>query len=266
MSSSSGFQLYRMAHHRLQTRQLVLGLEPLPVQLDCARILNTNDSSVGLGLILLKEQPLLHLIHESLTADVSDPARVEEQASSFFQRVAIILDELEKWSSQIPSSWAPQYLRVAENQEIQQFLQEASLPAIGQICVYNDPWIAYQMNFFHHGQLALRSSFIDLMTWTFRNNPTSTLVESPSLEIETQKAAITRFAGAMIESIPVLMGCKNVHTSEFDFYHSKKIGRCFAQGACWALLSVQHLPPEYRQFADNAVSWMQKLESRDLIE
>lgn len=61
IQSDVGLCLYRMANHRLQVRQLGLGLGPLPVQLACIEMLDLSTPRYSLSKMQLGAQQALAL-------------------------------------------------------------------------------------------------------------------------------------------------------------------------------------------------------------
>jgi hypothetical protein len=248
-----------MAHHRLQVRQLLRGLDPLPVQLECIDTLDTSDLALGLGAILLRVQQVLRFSKELLAADMSDTStNMQEKAAGLIREMNSALAKLESGYVGVPPSWQPRYLQAVHHPEIQHILHTASLPAISQVRLYHDSWIAYQMNFYNQGSITLRSAFVDTMAWTASNASDADHLERLSQDAQTQHTMIVRSADALVESIPILIGPTEFRTSEVEFCHGKKISQCFAKTACWTLQQCTHITPEHKSFADRAISWMQR--------
>lgn len=256
ISSYEPFSLYRLAHHRLQSRQLMKGQDLLPVQRECIKFLNLADPAIDLGAILLRAQEMLSFSQRQSNVGNVDPRHAEEHALTVIQQIKISLTELEAWLDRIPSSWRPQHLQISEHDDIRLLLDRASLPLISRVRRYYDPWVAYQNNFYLLGQLVLRSALLDTLAGIMQT--TFDIDRSVELQHEfvSQELGMAEHSEAIIESIPLLIASSVEQALHLDVFQKKKIGQCFAQAACWTLQQIQHVPPDHRAFADQALAWL----------
>ncbi|KAF5648081.1 pab-dependent poly(A)-specific ribonuclease subunit PAN2 [Fusarium sp. NRRL 52700] len=195
VQSDVGLALYRMANHRLQVRQLGLGLGPLPVQLACIDMLDLSMPRYSLSKIQLGAQQTL--------AMSGDPHSLHwEELSLLIFQIQVTLDEYEQWKACLPGSWVPKRIRLADHDDVLQALTARSLPLTDHILVYEDSFIAHQMSFFYHGQLTLRSALIDAL---FAMKKMSLDRPGIAQDIEIQQKAISGLADILLESsIPLL--------------------------------------------------------------
>jgi hypothetical protein len=263
ISSYAAFSLYRMAHHRLQSRQLIAGSGPLPVQLESIEFLNLSDASIDLGAVLLGVQDVLRLAQKLHNIDKSDSANVEEHALALLPRIKSALVDLESWFNRAPASWHPRYLQTSEHEGVRQLLESASLPLIPQVRLYHDPWVAYQMNFYFQSQLVLHSALLETLVGIVQTTSRIDRKEAMRQELETQEQNVAAPSDALVQSLPMLIASSVNPVPDIDACQKKKIGQCFAQAACWTLQQVQHVPLDDKEFANRVVTWLQQQSSLD---
>ncbi|KAF5579120.1 pab-dependent poly(A)-specific ribonuclease subunit PAN2 [Fusarium pseudocircinatum] len=135
LQSDIGLALYRMANHRLQVRQLGLGLGPLPVQLACINMLDPSIPRYSLSKIQLGAQQIL-----AMSRDLN--SFMWEELSLFIFQTQLHLNEYEQWKACLPPSWEPQRIQVADHRDILQTLTARYLPFTDYVLVYKDSFIA----------------------------------------------------------------------------------------------------------------------------
>lgn len=252
--SAKGWSLYRMAHHRLQSRQLALCHEPLPVQLACGIQLNTTVPIVRLALILLQAQGSLHTSQELFKADWSCVSDYLELLLGNYRQIECLLAELDCLSEDLPEIWQPRYQSLVEQGQLPKIFETAQLPFISQIRFYSDPWAAHKMNFLHHGQLALRQMLLDTL------GVMMDLTNDPALagQVPRQQHLINESADSIMESIPPMLEAV-VRDSSFQIpSRGSRINQYFACAACWILEQGKHISNEHKEFAYRAKVWLEK--------
>ncbi|KAF5537101.1 negative acting factor [Fusarium napiforme] len=248
IQSEVGLALYRMANHRLQVRQLGLGLQPLPVQLECVDMLDPSVPRYSLSRMQLGAQQTL-----AMTRDLS--SFHWEDLSLLIIKIQVQLEEYEQWKACLPESWVPKRIQIAEHRDVLQVLLARSLPLTDHVCVYKDSFIAHQMSFFYHGQLALRSAWIDALL-TMKN-----MFLDPSdfeQEIDIQQTAISNLADILVESITPLLASIHFDDCGSLCLTQERITLCYARGICWALQQEKRVSAENKSFTYRIENWIQQ--------
>ncbi|KAF4439750.1 hypothetical protein F53441_12495 [Fusarium austroafricanum] len=246
IQSDIGLALYQMANHRLQVRQLGLGLGPLPVQLACIDMLDLSTPRYSLSKMQLGAQQTL-----AMSRDLSS-FNWEELLLLIFQ-VQVNLDEYELWKACLPESWAPKHIKLADHSHVHQVLIARSFPFTAEVLVYEDPSIAHQMSFFYHGQLALRSALLDALFAMKNMFPDQADFEH---EIETQQTAISSLTDVLVESGTPLLASIQFDDCGSLCLTAEKITLCYARGICWALQQEKRVSAEHKSFTYRAENWI----------
>ncbi|KAF5572714.1 negative acting factor [Fusarium pseudoanthophilum] len=248
IQSDVGLALYRMANHRLQVRQLGLGLEPLPVQLECVDMLDLSVPRYSLSKMQLGAQQTL-----AVTRDLS--SFHWEDLSLLIIKIQVQLEEYEQWKACLPESWVPKRIQIAEHRNVLQVFLARSLPLTDHVYVYKESFIAHQMSFFYHGQLALRSAWIDALL-AMKNM----FLDQPEFdqEIEIQTAAISRVADILVESSIALLA--SIHFDDCGSIRltQERITLCYARGICWALQQEKRVSAEHKTFTYRLENWIRQ--------
>ncbi|KAF4956891.1 hypothetical protein FGADI_3494 [Fusarium gaditjirri] len=254
VESVTGRAIYRMANHRLQLRQLGLGLEPLPVQLACAKILDQSTPAHSLGKIQLGAQQTLAISRYLL---YSSSSGWEDLLCLFFQ-IQVHLSEFEQWKIDLSGSWKPKRVHLAEHNDVLELLIARSVPCTQYVLIYEDPVITHQMAFFYQGQLALRSALLDAMTEMKSICPDQFTIANLEQEIDTQYKAIYHSVGALVESVTPLLGSIDIDETGSISLTGKKIALCFARAVCWALQQEKRVPMEHKDFTYRVEDWIRQ--------
>ncbi|KAG9496451.1 hypothetical protein J7337_013039 [Fusarium musae] len=248
IQSNVGLALYRMANHRLQVRQLGLGLGPLPVQLACIDMLDLSTPRYSLNKMQLGAQQTL-----AMTRNVS--SFHWEDLSLLIIKIQVQLEEYEQWKASLPQLWVPKRIRLAEHRDVLQALIAGSLPLTDHVFVYKESFIAHQMSFFYHGELALRSALIDAL-FAMKNM----FLDQPDFEqeIEVQKTAISRVADILVESSTPLLA--SIHFDDCGSFRltQERITLCYARGICWALQQEKRVSAEHKSFTYRLENWIRQ--------
>jgi hypothetical protein len=255
---SSSSAIYRMANHRLQVRQLGLGLNPLPVQLASIDMLDPSMPSQCLVGIQLRAQQTIALSRNLLFRDLLNRP-TWDQLSSLLSRIYHHLGELEEWNINLPVLWKPKRIELAEHEHIFQDLIANSVPFTPHVWIYEDPWLAHQMAFFYQGQIVLRTALLDIldvMKYYGNTYQASALVQR---EIATQETTLLGPGDTLMKSITPLLASIEPDDAGAIHLTGNKISRCYARAICWTLQQGTRLPPEHKDFARRAEDWMRSI-------
>jgi hypothetical protein len=258
MGLSSTSAIYRMANHRLQVRQLGLGLNPLPVQLASIDILDPSIPSQCLVGIQLRAQQTITL-SRNLLSEGSFSRTTWDQLSSLLSRIYHHLDELEKWNINLPVFWKPKRIDLAEHEHVVHNLIANSLPFTPHVWIYEDPWLAHQMAFFYQGHIVLRTALLDILD-AMKHYGNTYLDSAPvKHEIARQEMLILGQGDILMESITPLLASMESDNARAIHLAGNKISRCYARAICWTLQQGRRLPVEHKDFARRAEDWMRSI-------
>lgn len=256
LSSSSA--IYRMANHRLQVRQLGLGLDPLPVQLACMDMLDTSIPSQCLVGIQLRAQQTIALSRNLLSEEwFGTPPW--DRISLLCSRIYHHLDELEEWNINRPVLWKPKRIELAEQEHVLRDLIANSLPFTPHVWIYEDPWVAHQMAFFYQGQIVLRTALLDILAVMKHYGDTYLDPAQVLHQIATQEMTILGQSDILMESITPLLALIELDDAGAIHLTGNKISRCYARAICWTLQQGRRLPAENKDFARRAEDWMRSV-------
>jgi hypothetical protein len=255
---SSSSAIYRMANHRLQVRQLGLGIDPLPVQLACMDMLDPSIPSQCLVGIQLRAQQTIALSRNLLSQDSFSRATCDHLAV-LLSRIYHHLVELEEWNIKLPVLWKPKRIDLAKQEHVLQDLVANYLPFTPHVWIYEDPWVAHQMAFFYQGQIVLRTALLD--TLTAMKHYGNTYLDSSQVqhEIAIQEMTILGQGDILMESITPLLALIESDDAGVLRLTGNKISRCYARAICWTLQQGRRLPPKHKDFARRAEDWMRSV-------
>ncbi|KAF4944882.1 hypothetical protein FSARC_14556, partial [Fusarium sarcochroum] len=246
--SVKGWSLYRMAHHRLQSRQLALCREPLPVQLACGVELNTTLPAVKVGLTLLQAQGTLYTSQELIKADLNSVSGYLERLLDNVRQIEYLLAELDYLSEKLAENWQPRYQTLAEQKQVPRIFETAQLPLIPHIRFYNDPWAAHKMNFLHHGQLVLRQMLLNILGVMMDLSNDAAIAN----QVLQQRRLINISASIITESIPPMLEAVTRDMYSQVTSGGSRINQYFACAACWTLEQSKHVSDESKEVAYRA--------------
>ncbi|RBA21692.1 hypothetical protein FPRO05_00041 [Fusarium proliferatum] len=248
IQSDVGLALYRMANHRLQVRQLGLGLGPLPVQMACIEMLDLSTPRYSLSKMQLGAQQTL-----AISQDLGSFHLVE--LSHLISQIQMNLDEYEQGKTCLPKSWVPKRIRLADNSEVLQALIARSFPFTDYILAYEDAFIAHQMSFFYHGQLALRSALIQAL-FAMKNMALDQL--DFEQEIEIHRAEISSLADILVESSTPLLASIQLDDCGSLCLTQERITLCYTRGICWALQQEKRVSAQHKDFTYRLENWIRQ--------
>ncbi|KAH6950825.1 hypothetical protein DER45DRAFT_619349 [Fusarium avenaceum] len=261
-SGQIGFSIssavHRMANHRLQVRQLGLGLGPLPVQLACIDTLDPSRPSQCLVGVQLRAQQTIALSRNLFSEDsLSIPTW--DHLSSLLSRIYHNLDELEAWNINLPELWKPKRIELAEHEHVLRDLISNSLPFTPHVWIYEDPWLAHQMAFFYQGQIVLRTALLDIVDVMKHYDNTYLGCSPVKHEIAIQETTILSQGDILMESITPLLALIELDDAGAIHLAGNKISRCYARAICWTLQQGTRLPAKHKDFARQAEDWMRSV-------
>lgn len=233
---AQSFSLWRVAHHRLQARQILLRERPHPEQEIWMSKLNDRQPDLHIS---------THVFEISkLCADaqglLDDPSK---SADEFIHKTTALISECEEWMNHLPEQWRARKLRT----EIDFPLQEVSL--------HHDIWLAYMLNFHNASRICMREALLDVIA--------NRQGLGSDEDIQESTAVITELSKSLLETMPQLLGLVDFsgrpRQSEWDLTGSKLgkgLGGFFAIYSLFAIRACKYDIPRYKKIAEELWDWI----------
>lgn len=258
LASRRGFAVWRVALHRLQVRQMILGLDPLPAQEECIAILHSSDPAIRTA---SDNQHVVELCSQSrklLRLSSEETHLHRENFMALLRTITSQLISMEEWRKTTPEAWQPEFVEPGTKIH-REWPRDTRLPsfATSNMRLFYDPWIAYKTGFHHIGCLILRTHLYDL---TKKVGIVASDAYEPisAAELNAQREAIDRETSALCEIAAPLVhlqesGDEKGYPWRYNAY-SKKTSQFFALAACWTLRRCDYASVEQKEFAEAALS------------
>ena len=148
--SSRSFALWRIAHHRLRARQIVLRQPPDEDQMRWAEMLNTDVPAFHISSDILRMSILC-----SKAREISEQSRNSEQdnlnqAQDLARQILDFLTSVRDWISDLNEDWCPNTVNADRIRPPQEFAVSRALPPPNQstphIMKDQNIWLTYMWN------------------------------------------------------------------------------------------------------------------------
>ncbi|ORY56412.1 uncharacterized protein BCR38DRAFT_469504 [Pseudomassariella vexata] len=241
----SGFALWRIAHHRLQSRQLLLREEPDAEQTAAAANKLLDESNMH------RKDGMMPLF----------PDAVLQRAKLLVSSIRELNASVDSWAAKLTGVWKPE-VKDPRSIPISQ-VEEGGFPVPRFPCPrflsYHDICLAYLWNPHAASQLVLRESLVDVIRYISSLGP---LEEGDEAEAETfieeEKAAVEWLSSVIIRSLPPLLGF--THRQEgrrpHSFTQGKMAGRLFSLFSMWVVERAQFTSVLHKQTAREVTAWI----------
>ncbi|KAL6244345.1 hypothetical protein RBB50_008587 [Rhinocladiella similis] len=259
----SSFCLWRMAHERMQARQILLREQPNPEQVEWLRRLDHGVTYLRIS----SDIHQINIIAAAVTKLVqsgqdlrSTVAENRAEAHRLTQSSRDLVTSIERWITDLGEQWRPKV--VAGTCALQESDADApshpSLPDF--LCPlmlsYSDIWLAYIWNFHAASQIVLRESLVD--TVQLKNDlemrDSSTADEEL---IRAQHQGVQRLSSSIIRSFPQLLGF--VHRDvqpPHALPQGKMAGRHFSLFSLGIVQRARFTSAEHKQTATEVLNWI----------
>ena len=258
----SRFALWRVANHRLQARQMLLREEPDPDQVVWLSKLNINRPDIHISADVLHMNILVAAV-KKLTQDGkktrSNTLERVEQASQLVDTIQSLLISVVSWTSAMTGVWKPQQVDSRHYKDAVDDLSGSPIPVIPcpRVLTYHDIWLAHMWTFHAASQIVLRESLGDVFNYitTLQGQlPDSGVMEC----IQKQREVVERLAGAIIRSIPTLLGIKNDPQQDSQSVpRGRMAGRFFSLYSMWVVRRAKLTSLEHKDTASRVCEWIQ---------
>ncbi|KAK6383421.1 hypothetical protein LTS17_002713 [Exophiala oligosperma] len=259
----SSFCLWRMAHGRIQARQILLREEPDPEQIEW---LNRLDH----GITYLRISSNIHQINTIAAAVTkliqseqgikSTVTKRREEAHKLIHSSQNLLASIEQWIADVGEKWRPKV--VAGNCALQESDQDSpshpSLPDFlcPRMLNYSDIWLAYTWNFHAASQIVLRESLVDTVQFKNDLEMRESSTEDEEL-IRAQHQGVQRLSSSIIRSFPQLLGFVHGDVQPpHALPQGKMAGRYFSLFSLSIVQRARFTSAEHKQTATEVLNWI----------
>lgn len=251
--SRRGFSLWRVAHHRLQARQILLREEPLPEQAEWVNKLDAKYPDLHITRHIFEISQVCAQANELLKQSSTTSNQNLQSAADFLHRGNKTIKECDQWMDSISDQW--KHKSVANNSSFE------ILKDLSNLSVHHDIWVTYISNFHIASRVAAREAFLEVLT-----SPAYRAISSQE-EIEKTLSQgvkdIQRFSRWLLETMPQLLGFVDhdgqPRSSQRDITGSKNgkgLGGFFALYTLWIIHTCKHTPSEHKLVAEKLLNWI----------
>lgn len=234
--AAQSFSLWRIAHHRLQARQILLREMPQPEQAVWISKLNDRQPDLHITTHVYQISKLCAEAQEI----INDPSK---DAERFLSQVAELIKDCEDWANDLPTQWKAKFIT-----------NETDL-ALKELSLHHDIWLAYMLNFHNASRICMREAYLDVIT--HRRNLYSDQDRQGTIDV------IAQLALSLLETMPQLLGLVDFQgqprRSEWDLTGSKigkGIGGFFAIYSLFAIRACKYTKLQHQNLAEELWNWI----------
>ncbi|KAF2102463.1 hypothetical protein NA57DRAFT_63397 [Rhizodiscina lignyota] len=263
---SAQFSLWRLAHHRLLSRQVLLREQPDPEQIAWVSKLNVDRPDLHICADVL-HMNILSAAAKKLTQTIDDTEPIRggklEQAKQMTQEMLNLIETIESWTLEMTGVWKP---KIEDTQSIakpQDVGESPNFPIPHFPCPrflrYQDIWLAYMWNFYAASQIVLRESLTDVVTYAATLLNQEEPDENGMSVIQKQRGRVDMLSAAIIRSFPMLLGFTHRHERPGGprvLQQGKMAGRLFSLFSMWVVQKAQFTSSQHKQTASEVISWI----------
>lgn len=248
-----GFSLWRVAHHRLQARQILLREEPLPEQAEWVNKLDGKYPDLHITRHIFEISKICAQADMLLKQSSTASDETLQSAADFLRRGTETIRECDQWMDKISDQW--KHKRVVNNSSFE------ILKDLPNLSIHHDIWVTYISNFHIASRIAAREAFLEVIT-----SPAYRLIFNQKDMEETVSQSVNdikRFSKWLLETMPQLLGFVDHNgeprSSQRDITGSKNgkgLGGFFALYTLWIIHACKNAPAEHKSIAANLLSWI----------
>lgn len=249
-----GFGIWRVAHHRLQMRQLLLKEAPHPDQEIWVSELNTTQPDIHIIGHVFEISKLVAQSDAMLRGvDVPDEA-LEVQVQNFYNRSVELMVDCAAWADGVPDTWKSQVIAFGTAPSVPVFLPTISL--------HHDILLANSLNFHNSAMVMMRGAVIDVL-----QSPLSRHLALDEAAIAGAIAdsvrAIHELSILLLQTMPQVIGMVDFQgrprrSSRDLLGHRVGNGLCgyFAMCALWTIRACKHASNDHKDICEGLLSWL----------
>lgn len=241
---SIGWNLFRVAHRRIQTLQLITSAGPLADSVQLLGTLNPELPEVRLASATVGVNDVLHQAKNCLNDPSPEPAIL----GSLIVRMKELDATLQSWRLGLPAAW-----HFIPSESSQEGMEQASEDHTTPTHYYHDLWIADTWNYGRLCRILLLETIMRCYLRLGRANVEYAMVDAVACEqtITTAPTVVRRLIDDIVASAPFLMGpsdsgTRNAHTTPVHTF----LGMYLLQPALAVIKSASSATLEQIQRAD----------------
>lgn len=249
-----GFSLWRVAHHRLQARQVLLREEPLPEQAEWVHKLNSSQPDLHITSHVFEISKLCAHARSLLDRATIVSEGTLQEVHLFLKKCSEIIGDCDQWTEEISDRWKP---RTVPNNLSFEILQD-----LANISLHHDIWVTYMTNFHHASRIIAREAYLDVLA-----SPLFQSAIPDGLNVEETTVEGVRFIRGytklILETMPQLLGfvdhdgkSRNSLRDVTGSKNGKGLGGFFALYALWTIQACKHTPPQNKSTAEKLLQWI----------
>lgn len=259
----SRFSLFRAANCRLQSRQMMRGEDPEPIQEELLRKLDAQRPDVHVALDIMNMSQLCAEVRRLLPDSILDPAKLQTERAQEVARLIVRIEELlndaTAWTFKTTSIWQP---KVVESRSTTTsceatYLQDSPMAYFGcpSLFTYSHIWFAYIWNFHAASQIVLREHLVRLLLYLDQLQSR----EVDQARIAQEQIAIEKLSSTIIRSFPPLMGLTDEDGKRtMSAPQGLMAGRFLAQFAMDVVARSEYTPAEHKKTALKVEEWLRE--------
>lgn len=236
--NAQSFSLWRIAHHRLQARQILLRERPQPEQEVWINKLNDQQPDLHITMHVFQISKLCADAQEM----INDPSKSTEP---FVRELSELMEDCERWIDELPEQWRARKVRSRNDYPLE------------EITLHHDIWLAYMLNFHNASRICMQNAFLDVMTHR----------QDPQLDeyVRARTGTIADLSRSLLETMPQLLGLVDLQgqprQSRWDLTGTKNgkgIGGFFAIYSLFAIRACGYTNEQHKQIAQALWEWIHK--------
>lgn len=244
-----GFSLWRLAHHRLQARQLLTDDRPLEESNVWLGMLDQSRPDVRIAAIVHRIISVTSRAKELAFEDFPDATELEKSLTS----LEILDQECVQWASALDPLWLPTVKRINGTR-----LEESvtSMTLSENIHVYHDMWAARTWNYQRACTIKLHETLVLVKQKMLEVLP-DRLGDSPSTF--RHYSALESCCMEMLATVPSLLGLIVTGGEvRLDENESKEVGLLFLLLPMWVIQRCEFTKAEHKRAAAEVLSFVRR--------
>lgn len=260
--NQSQFSLWRVAHHRLQARQLLLREEPDIEQVIWLNKLNTQIIPLHISVDVQQMNMLAARAKKITVGNQVSLTRLAvkiAQARSLIRSMLDLLQSIQAWTTAVNDIWKP---RTIDPRNIapagQEVVTDLPLPPFHcpGVLDYHDIWLSYMWNFHSAAQMILRESLIEVQHYILALEGREPAADESQIIVE-QEEKVHLLSSMIIRSFPQLLGFIHRETrGPNTLPNGMMVGRFFSLFSMAVIKQARLTSAEHKQTALEVMEWV----------
>ena len=262
--SRSQFALWRVAHHRLQARQMLLREEPDFDQIVLLSKLNIDRPDIRISADITRmailNAAVKKLIHSGQDTLAMSSEEKVEKTRQLAHTIQGAIASIESWTSAMTGNWEPELMDPQRIEQPPETDDPINFPIpyfpCPKMLSWHGIWLAYMSNFHAASQIVLRESWASLISYNVILRGQEPDQEDTEC-IQRQRDAVDRLSTAIIRSFPPLLGFTHRDSQgPYSLPQGKMVGRFFTLFSMWVVQKAQFTSIQHKQTASEVIEWI----------